>query len=294
MDLIIKNILNQLGIKDASYRKIEEDSFGSNVYILSVNDSEVIFKLPYNSTKFFREVGVYNYLANTKLCPKLIDRVMPKDGHNGAILIEKNDGRSINESLITVVDAESFGELLAKFHSIDIKGLGNFTKDGFKLIDYKSWWDYRSDLLINVWGKRIQTRMDKKLFESCLSYLKEYYVRFQNKKSTPCLIHCDYRPANILKNKSGELSLIDFESTRSGDPGYDFIKMYESFGHDKKRWQAFQKGYADIKELPDLESLIPYYEFELNFGFLHWAMEHNDDVLFEDRLSTVKKLIMQK
>ena len=134
--------------------------------------------------------------------------------------------------------------------------------------------------------------MDSKLFVQCVLHLKNFYKDLHLEEPKTCLIHCDFRPANILQNAQG-LFLIDYESTRTGDPGYDFIKMFESFGSDKTLWNTFCKSYSEIRDLPNLETIIPYYEFELNFGFLNWATTHNDDQLFNKRLNNVKKLLQR-
>lgn len=287
----ITKILKNLDIEFNNITKIEEESFGSDVYSVSTSSKSFILKLPYNKAKFFRESYIYKKHNSISFIPKLFNELAPRGDFNGALLIENINGIGLKFGQIDNVIAQKMGALLAQFHNLEISGLGNFTEKGFEKLKFSSWWEYRSDLLLNIWGKNIEPHIENNLYSKSIEYLSSFYKTLIRSKDGNTLIHCDFRPANILKTPYGKLMLIDFESTRTGDACYDFIKIYESIGKDKQLWNSFTSSYAKDQTLPDLKTLLPYYEFELNFGFLNWAIEHKDQKLFEERLVNVKSIL---
>ena len=85
--------------------------------------------------------------------------------------------------------------------------------------------------------------------------------------------HYDFRLGNILNTPVGA-KLIDFESARTGETCYDFVKLWDDLKAHPKCWSVFLKGYASVRELPLVEKSLDYYAFDLQYGFLQWAIAH--------------------
>jgi Ser/Thr protein kinase RdoA (MazF antagonist) len=285
----ISTVLAGMNIKFDSFSRITAESFGSEVYLVQTDNGPRILKFSHNEGKFWREIKTIEFLQTNILVPKIISTTHPKSGMNGAILMEKIPGKAISAKDFTKGLAEGCGEILGQLHSMPVSGLGSFEKDGFKAYAFSRWWDYRKDLVLGAWTEIIEPTVDPEILKKSKAVLNSYYEKFHSEEN--CLIHCDFRPGNILAHTS-VTGIIDFESARTGDAAYDFIKFHEAlFKNENGFWQSFLNGYSKFKSLPDLENLIPYYEFELNYGFLYWATSRSDKKLYEERLANVKKLL---
>lgn len=287
----VTGTLTRMKIEFQSFARIVDESFGSEVYLVQTDNGEKILKFSHNEGKFWREIKTIEFLEDHISVPKILSTASPEASHKGAILMEKISGKAISSESFTNELAESCGESLGRLHSIPVHGLGAFEKEGFKKYSFTNWWDYRKDLVLGAWTKGIESTVDSEILKKSKAILNSYYEKLQSDEN--CLVHCDFRPGNVLAD-STVTGIIDFESARTGDGAYDFIKFHEALFHRPNGfWQNFLRGYSKFKSLPDLENLIPYYEFELNYGFLYWATSRSDQTLFEERLANVKKLLEQ-
>ena len=68
----------------------------------------------------------------------------------------------------------------------------------------------------------------------------------------PCLIHGDFGKGNILSNGKSVTGIIDFGSSRLGDPAYDFAGLYSSYGEKfLERLSAYYPGLEAVRERMD-------------------------------------------
>lgn len=282
-------ILRQLKIDFNSCNRITEESFASEVYLIDAKTDQMILKFAHNETKYWRELKTLEFLKDFILVPNLLRPIVPEAGFNGALLMNRVPGKPLNIATLDLSLARECGKLLATMHSIPTKGLGYFQKDGFEKVPFANWWDYRRDMVFGAWTKTIEDKVDEKILKRIHSIFSRYFESFS--KSSECFIHCDYRFGNIMAENGKITGLIDFESSRTGDAAYDFIKIHEVIGNHQELWQSFLSGYAELRPLPDLEKTIPYYELDLNYGFLQWAVLRGDEELFQERLAVLVKLV---
>lgn len=282
--------MQQLGAGNRPYSRIREESFGSEVYLIEGQDEALILKFSHDEAKFWREIKTIEALqGNNILVPEILDVREPHAEFQGAILMRKLPGQTLRSQDCDLSLAEQCGVLLAQLHSVSAPSLGYYQKDGFYRAPFENWWSYRKDLLLGAWTKPIESLVEPEFIQKSHALMKHYYDQFSD--HTLCWIHCDFRPGNILENDGTITGLIDFESSRTGDAAYDFVKFDEAFSDRTDLWDRFLKGYSQIRALPNLELSREYYQFELNYGFLRWAASRSDTKLFNERLANAKLLL---
>ena len=285
----VETILQRLQGHFAKYTRITEESFASEVYLVETAAGQRILKCAHSEIKYWRELKTLEFLKDQILVPSVLESIGPEPGFNGAMLMNRLLGDPLKFETVDSSTAKASGRLLAKLHLIPTEGLGYFQKDGFEKVPFENWWSYRRDMILGAWTRAIENRVDAKILKRVHTIFSRYYDSFD--ESSDCYIHCDYRFGNILAENGKITGLIDFESSRTGDPAYDFIKIHETIGNHPDLWGNFLKGYAELRPLPDLDKTIPYYELDLNFGFLQWAVLRGEEKLFQERLATLISLM---
>lgn len=285
----VASVLADMNLDFTSYSRIAEESFGSEVYLVELKNLQIVLKFSNDSTKFWRELKTIDYLCEHFAVPTILSLKEPQEGMHGALLMQKIPGRPMSANQMTPRLAQQCGTLLGKLHSIPMGKLGYFHKDGFEKIPFNNWWEYRKNLVLGPWTQAIESTVDQDFLSKAKKFLNSHYD--SSPVSSNCFIHCDFRPGNVMADGNEVTGLIDFESARTGDPAYDFIKFYEEIGSKQDLWQSFLNGYSKIKALPELEKSLSYYLFELNYGFLRWALGRSDHKLFNERLVAAKSLL---
>lgn len=285
----LEEILQKLQPECLKYTRITEESFASEVYLIDTNVDQKILKLAHSEIKYWRESKSLDFLRNHILVPSIVESYDPGPKFNGAILMNRLSGRPLSFATLNSSIVRACGELLAKLHLIPTEGLGYFQKDGFEKVPFENWWSYRRDMVLGPWTKAIENRVDEKTLKHIHGIFERYYDGFE--ENPTCYIHCDFRFGNILVDNDKICGLIDFESSRTGDPAYDFIKIHEAIGAQQDLWECFLSGYSKLRPLPDLQKTIPYYELDLNYGFLQWAVLRGEENLFQQRLTKLLALI---
>ncbi len=285
----VASILSRLDVDFCSHARITDESFASEVYLIESQDNQKILKFSHSSIKFWRELKTIEFLIDRLPVPKILSHIDPEEKMNGAILMLRMPGKPISSERLDSNMAEKCGILLGQLHSIPSEKLGSFQKEGFEVSSFRNWWDYRKDLVLGSWTKLIESKVDQDFLKRSKKFLNSYYDSFSEAEN--CFIHCDFRPGNIMADFGNVIGLIDFESSRTGDAAYDFIKFHEEIGNNDNLWNSFLNGYSSIKNLPELGKSLLYYEFELNYGFLQWAIARSDQRLFEERLSIAKSIL---
>ena len=289
----ITSLLDQLKIRATSVVRLEESSFGSKVYRIDTDTQIRVIKLFYGSREYWRERKTLELLEPQGFVPKVLDGLQSTDNFDGALLLEYIANENLASLQIDNSLAHATGARLAQIHQNSLETLGFFGAKGVETISYKGWWSFRRHLLTNYWADFVRKRMDESFVQRCCEHIMQLTQSFSDEEPT-CLIHCDFRFGNVLRRKNGELSIIDFESSREGDGAYDFIKIWEQIGYQNngQEWTSFLEGYASIRPLPEnLNAKLEYYWFDLNFGFLYWAIDRNNEPLFQQRLTIVEKLL---
>ncbi len=285
----VERILRQLQVDFISYHRIKDESFASEVYFVETTEKPKILKFGHSKIKFWRELRTLEFLRGQVPVPELISSLPPDTEINGVMLMEKVPGKPIARTELEPILVEKCGALLGKLHSIPVSSIGDFEESGFTTVPFSKWWEYRKDLVMGAWTKTIESKVGDDFLERSKRFLENFYAG--QSATENCFVHCDYRPGNVLHENGTPTAVIDFESARTGDPAYDFIKFHEVMGHDPNLWNAFLNGYKSITTLPELSQTLNYYEFELNYGFLQWATARSDHQLFEERYALSKSLL---
>jgi aminoglycoside phosphotransferase (APT) family kinase protein len=285
----IESIFKKFQIDFTHYNRITEESFASEVYLVDMDEGQRILKLAHSETKYWRELRGLEFVSGHLSVPQVQKALAPEPGFNGALLMKKLDGHPLNLARLDPVIAKVCGHMLAKLHSIPVEGLGYFQKDGFEKVPFENWWSFRQDLVFGSWTKAIEKRMDPNVLKRIHNVFALYFENL--KESQICFTHHDFRFGNILAENGNVSGVIDFESSRTGDPAYDFIKIHEAIGDHPELWESFLAGYSELRSLPDLNKTIPYYQLDLNYGFLQWAVLRGDENLFQERLTKLLELI---
>jgi len=285
----VKQALEKLKVNSIAHSRIKDESFASEVYSIQTDSDEFVLKFSHSEVKFWREFKTLEFLAGKIPVPEILQVLNPEDKMPGAIFMKRIEGKPIAPPNITPQVTKECGNLLAQLHKISFSDVGCFSSSGFEKYPFSSWWDYRKDLLFEKWTKVIETKVEPELIQKAKSVFQDFYKKFSDDRI--CLVHCDYRPGNLLLHSDHVNGIIDFESSRSGDRAYDFIKFFDVIGGELELWKSFLSGYSEIDQIPDLENLIPYYELDLNYGFLFWSIDRSDKQLFKNRLELFKKLL---
>lgn len=289
----ITSLLRRLGITSSSVTRLEESSFGSKVYRIETDRQTKVLKLFYGSREYWRERKTLELLQATGFVPQVLDGLPSIDGFDGALLLEYIENENLASSRIDDSAAHSTGVRLAQIHKHSLGMFGFFGPEGVEPYPFQGWWSFRRYLLTNDWASFVRKRLDEKFVRRCCDHIEWSSKSFHDDEPT-CLTHCDFRFGNVLRRRDGQLSVIDFESAREGDGAYDFIKIWEQIGRgqDGREWASFLQGYATARPLPDnLKAKLEYYWFDLNFGYLYWAIDRGDEPLFQQRLKIVEGLL---
>lgn len=274
--MVENDIVNEFKKKGIDIYKIEKvtNSFSSNVYVVYSLKRKYIFKILYNNEKQKNEAMYIEYIINKIDVPKpLFSGTINNKSYN---VISFIDGKSFSDSeaeLLTDVQIFNIGVLLGKLHKI-------------KPIDenYKSWTDYLYKCAERA-HKNLGNILDKndKIYNFIISTIDIIKGTYKN-----VVLHLDFRIGNIIfGNKE---YLIDFESMRSGDPAFDFLKLKRIL--NKEKFNIFLEGYKSIKTMDE------YFIFRLDFynifdayTSVNWCYERNklDSDFCDNSLNILKK-----
>jgi len=292
-DSEVVSLLDKLKVHAISITRLEESSFGSKVYKIDTSGQTKVLKLFHGNREYWRERKTLELLEPTGLVPKVLDGLPSTGGFDGALLLEYVENENLAASSVDSSTAYTTGAKLAQIHKHSLGTLGFFGSQGVETVPFRGWWSFRRHLLTNYWADIVRKRMDEKFVQRCCDHIARLSSSFHDDEPTS-LIHCDFRFGNVLKRRDGQLMVIDFESAREGDSAYDFIKIWEQIGRSSggQEWKAFLNGYSSVRPLPsDLNAKLSYYWFDLNYGFLYWAIDRADEALFQERLRVVNELL---
>ena len=256
MEKIIK-IFKEKGIEVTNIERAN-NSFSSNVYIISSTKGKYVFKILFNEEKQKNESSYIKYLSNKINIPKLIFTGSYEDKfYNVVSFIEGINYDDKDFKKLTDEQIYKLGVLLGKLHSI--KSLDQ---------DTSSWIEY------------IHRSADKSLnnLNSIFDQNEEVYKYINNEihkiegTYENVILHLDYRIGNVIFNDSEYL--IDFESMKSGDSAFDFLKIYRLL--NKKRFEIFVEGYKSVRNI-DNNTLnkIEFYNIFDAYTALNWCRDHD-------------------
>lgn len=246
------------------------ESFSSEVYKLTLmNLDNVYVKIPYNRDKLVREFHMLERLKGVIPVPKVLDFWDGDEMSVGALLLSAIDGvpckSNIDQSL-----AYQIGEYHAMLHQVTLPAYGCYGSDGFQVVENNSWSLYLKNNF-EKWKEPCKELLQPDLFEECITHFDSVYSALPEPDG-PCVVHMDFRPGNILIKDNRVVGIIDYESARGGSSEIDFTKM------NRYVWEVnpltrlpYVQGYESVRPLPDLEKIIPFYNFYDAFSAVVWC-----------------------
>lgn len=287
---MLNQVIEQFRLQVISIDEVE-DSHSSTVYKLTLLNSQNVFlKIPYKKLKYQRELEAYEILKGRVAVPELLDYWAGNDEITGAFLLSELKGKPLTIDASPTA-AYQVGVLQAKMHTIQppdgkvLTGIQNEFPNWSNFIE-KQFYSFAED---------VKGVVDDSLYNQAIEKYEEIKQQIPSPDG-PSFVHMDFRPANIIVDKSMVSGMIDFESVRFGSAEIDFTKLYRDFlSFDSTLYQAFQEGYKSVRPLIDLEIALPFYLFTDAFNSVGWCkrrgIEKNGRFL-QENLARLKKFLI--
>jgi len=281
---LIEKAINAFNLNVSSILPVAE-SYSSIVRILELeNGQKVVLKIPFTRVKLIREKKVLNLLSDNPLVPELLDIWEGDESCVGALLLSYIDGEPL---LLPTEDSVIYdmGKALAMLHNVKLSR--------FELDENEDDWCRSVRNTIERWVAEIRSSLSEALLLKIDEFLNENVMKL-DRVDGPCLVHFDYRPGNILVRAGKLVGVIDFESSRGGSAEIDFTKV------SKQVWSkypssksVFINGYQSIREIPNLDEVLPIYSFYHAIGGLAWCVrrEKYEGSFFEENLEVLESLL---
>ena len=234
------------------------NSYSSNVYIAYSKKEKYVFKILYNEEKQKCEARYIKYISDKINTPKLVFSGSINDKlYNAITFIE---GKSYLDGDIELLSDEQIykiGILLGKLHNI--KPLDE---------DDESWINYLYKYAKKS-SRNLENVLDdnKIIYDSIINSIESIKGTYEN-----VILHLDFRVGNIIFGDKEYL--IDFESMRSGDPAFDFLKMRRILS--KEKFDIFLEGYKTVKNIDvSIIERINFYNIFDAYTSVNWCYERN-------------------
>ncbi len=180
--------------------------------------------------------------------PEVLFELTPEDGLGDAYVMRRISGIAIARKLLRDppyaaarrLIAGQLGEILARIHAVDIKGLPGLAHRE------------AADHIASLRGQLDALGTAQPVFELALSWLER---RKPAPTPTPVLVHGDFRTGNYLVDESGVTAILDWEGAHLGDPiedlGWLCVKSWRfgsvdkpagGFGSREELWTAYQRA----------------------------------------------------
>lgn len=242
------------------------ESFSSTVYRCELmNGEEVFIKIPFSKVKFHRELDAYRVLQGKVAIPELLDVWEGDDESVGALLLSSLPGETLG-GMSVEKEAYQVGVYHAQLHEIRpdpemYTQIDNEFPNWREFVD-RMFYSFAEDTEKQISPEKVQAALKK-------------YEAMKNSMPPldgPAFLHMDFRPANILVHNQTVSGSIDFESVRFGATEMDFTKLYRDYlQRDPALFQAYQEGYTSVRELVDLDVVLPFYRFVDAFNSIGWC-----------------------
>ncbi|MEK4056993.1 phosphotransferase [Paenibacillus sp. FSL F4-0087] len=287
LNVIEKLKLNVLNIEDVP------ESYSSDVFKLTlVSGEDVYVKIPFNKDKLFREFQVLEILKDVIPVPKVLDIWCGDESNTGALLLSAIQGVPCTENMDEKLSFQ-MGVYHAMLHEVKTQGYGYHSTDGFKFLDQNNW---RLHIKNNFekWKEPCKELLEPALYERCILHFDGVFSALPDPDG-PCFVHMDFRPGNILVNGNRVTGIIDFESARGGSSEIDFTKINRYIWEVNPRTKSpYFEGYQTIRNMLNLEIVLPFYNFYDAFGAVVWCknrgVERNQSFL-QESIEVLKKSV---
>ena len=255
MNISLEYYKSRLQMKGSKFTLIDSnESMVSMVYkIVSPNGSRFVLKICPREEDYKRENFFLNFLEEKIPVPRVFKLIEPSENHPAALLLEDLGSSAANEASLNQQNLYKIGEALAKIHSVTQESYGDLTKIESLSKDPKVPFalKFREGL------EECKNHLSKDMLDFLESYLNQNLYRLE-KSDGPCLIHRDFRPANIILNKKKLKGIIDWSSARSSFSEEDFCALeLGEWPINELQKKSFLEGYASIRQIPEYQTIMP-------------------------------------
>ncbi|NYV67091.1 phosphotransferase [Bacillus sp. Gen3] len=258
---------NNIAIFHLSYT-IGDEHFSKDVVL-----KKYISEPNYNST-YRKELTVLKSEALKKFVN--VPCVYYEDDKQNIILMEKIQGVTFDQFLLSNFQYRQFGKILGYIHSIDIK----FFRDDLLKINL------RQDNYLNVYLTNLRNRVKQFSDQEYMKLLNKLTEQFTTIECREVLNHGDYHFLNVILDNNKKAVVLDWEKAKIADYRFDLanslIMGYTWFGIDFK--EPMLDGYQKItgKKIKDLELFEALLSFD-SFTKMIPLIEGSDDSYIRDR-----------
>lgn len=259
--------------QDANFQHIaHDDAMVATVYkITQPNNKSYILKVCDRQEDYLREIYFLKYFANKLLVPQIIDLVEPDKDIHGAILMEYFSGDLIKAENLTAALAFEIGAILGKIHTHHSNNYGDLTQPQTLTNDACK----NFNLKFQEGIAECQNHLPSTLLNKCCDFF-ESNINLLYKVDGPCIIHRDYRPANIIVKNTKIQGIIDWSSARASFSEDDFCPLEhgEWPGHNTFK-KSFLSGYASIRKVPDYNAIMPLLRLNRAIAVVGFTVKHH-------------------
>ena len=243
--------LSKLNLTSAHIQPItHEDSFSGILYKITLqNDLSYVLKIHRDETAHARECFWLKQVEGLIHAPKLIDQVDAYQENPPALLMEHIEGETLTRKTLTDRHARLMGELLATLHLIQ-KNNGDTTT--------------HKQMLAPLLNKRVadlahtcRTSLDTMTSAALELYCQKHMLSDLDITDL-CILHGDFKPANVIIKDNIIAGLIDWEMAEEGYSTMDFGAMDRVWAKSPHVRKPFLEGYSNIRPLPNLERTLPF------------------------------------
>jgi len=287
---MLNRVIQHFGLKVLSINEVE-DSHSSTVYKCTLSNGENVFlKIPFTKLKYQRELEAYEILKGSVSIPEMKDCWSGDEDCPGALLLSELKGKPLT-SMATPTIAFQVGVLQAKMHSIRPPAEQVLT--GIKN-EFPNWSNFVEQQFYSF-AEDVRDILDEQLYKKAIGKFEKMKQQLPSPDG-PSFVHMDFRPANIIVDNDKVSGIIDFESVRFGSTEVDFTKLYRDFlSYDDSLYNAYKEGYKSIRQLIDLENVLPFYQFIDAFNSIGWCKRRGIEknaLFLEENLSRLKKWLL--
>ena len=266
MEKIIKEIIKN---KIINIKKMG-NSYSSNVYLVTLENSKCIFKVIKTLSKREVESNALIKLNRYINTPLYIDSGIYNDINY--VIMEYIEGKNYNDyeaNKLTLSNLKDISKLLKKFHSIPIT------------TEEDNWISYLVSRLNTAYKVLNEFSFNEFIYNKLMYDLNNYI----NSNYTKAILHMDFRLGNLIFNN--KIYLIDFESVKVGDPVFDFVKIKRLLSD--KQFNILLDNYDYIND--DFYKKLDFYNLFDAYTALEWCVNNNqiNSDYYNINLKEVKK-----
>lgn len=275
----VKNIFKKHGININKITRAN-NSYSSNVYIVSNSEKKYILKCSNSKEKIELEYICYNHLKQFLSTAESL--YMGKEENEYYNIITFIEGKNIFDedcNNLTKEEIKGIGGLLADLHNSDL------------LYNENDFWIEHMEKNINMAKRDLDNIIGLKNNRILCDFITLYIDKNIKNKYDTCMLHMDFRVGNLIFDNE-KISLIDLESVKNGDYVFDFVKIKRIF--NKKNFEILMDGYTEKRKInSDFEDKLKFYSLFDAYTSIHWCVcrKMEDSKYYKINLEILQKYL---